>query len=50
MYKEIKREGVLIGIEKLSNKAGIPIKEGNRDYQEYLEWLAAGNTPEPADS
>jgi len=21
----------------------------NTDYQEYLEWVAAGNTPEPAD-
>ena len=28
----------------------IPLKEGNTDYQEYLEWLAEGNTPTPADS
>ena len=27
----------------------IPIAEGNRDYQEYLEWLAEGNEPLPAD-
>ena len=23
--------------------------EGNTDYQEYLKWLEAGNTPLPAD-
>ena len=29
----------------------IPTKnaEGNTDYQEYLEWVAAGNTAEAAD-
>ena len=27
----------------------IPKKPANRDYQEYLEWVAAGNTPEAAD-
>ena len=26
----------------------IPFDEGNFDYQEYKEWLAAGNTPEAA--
>lgn len=25
----------------------IPYDENNRHYQEYLEWLAEGNTPEP---
>ena len=24
----------------------IPISEGNRDYQEYLAWVAEGNTAE----
>ena len=23
----------------------IPLVEANRDYQEYLEWVAEGNTP-----
>ena len=27
----------------------IPFSEGNRDYQEYLAWVAEGNTPEAAD-
>tara|TARA_R100000152_G_C6627151_1_gene75949 strand:+ start:381 stop:560 length:180 start_codon:yes stop_codon:yes gene_type:complete len=27
----------------------IPFDPDNRDYQEYLEWVAAGNTAEAAD-
>lgn len=34
-------------ILRLSDNAYIPILEGNADYQEYLQWLASGNTPEP---
>lgn len=29
--------------------AFIPMKEGVESYQKYLEWLAEGNTPQPAD-
>ena len=29
--------------------SSIPFDESNTDYQEYLEWVAAGNTPEAAD-
>lgn len=35
-------------IKRLSDEAFIPPDQGNADYQEYLEWLAKGNTPEPA--
>jgi hypothetical protein len=30
-------------------KLAIPKYEGNRHYQEYLAWVAEGNTPEEAD-
>ena len=37
-------------VRRLADSVDIPFDEGNRDYQEYLEWVAEGNTPEPADS
>lgn len=36
-------------ILRLADNAWIPISEDNRDYQRYLEWLAEGNEPLPAD-
>ena len=36
-------------IKRLSDNAFIPFAPDNTDYQAYLKWVAAGNTPEPAD-
>jgi hypothetical protein len=35
-------------ILRLADNAHIPPDPANTDYAAYLEWVAAGNTPEPA--
>ena len=52
MYKLINFDGKLACIEKIEDGQSIimPINETNTDYQAYLKWLAAGNTPEAADA
>jgi hypothetical protein len=35
-------------IRRLEDNAFIPPDLANQDYVEYLDWLEAGNTPEPA--
>lgn len=34
-------------VTRLSDGASIPFADGNRDYEEYKQWLSEGNTPEP---
>ena len=36
-------------VKRVTDNAFIPMSPDNTDYQEYLEWLSEGNTPEPAD-
>ena len=41
--------GEIIGIFNNETKESIPLDEDNTDYQEYLQWVSEGNTPEEAD-
>ena len=57
MYKLIKPSKVAIDngvteprtVLRIGDNSFIPFNQDNTDYQEYLKWLDAGNTPEPAD-
>ena len=46
-YKKYKDDSKII-LRKEDN-AFIPFDPENVDYQEYLSWVAEGNTPEDAD-
>lgn len=36
-------------IKRLSDNAFIPFDSANTDYQAYLQWIAEGNEPLPAE-
>jgi hypothetical protein len=52
MYERIAptADGPAQVIKRLADSAFIPFDPANRDYQEYLEWLAEGNEPLPAEA
>jgi len=52
-YQLIKEGSKLLGILKkediaANTRVSIPIAPDNTDYQEYLEWVDDGNTPDSA--
>ena len=51
MYKLLKNlyGGNPCIVIRLVDNTFIPFDPANGDYQQYLEWLAEGNTPLPAD-
>ena len=53
-YKKMNYNGVFDSILKTDDAdsslyLSIPLEPANTAYQEYLEWVAAGNTAEAAD-
>ena len=52
MYKVISNPFTNIAscVIRLTDGACIPFDPANTDYQAYLKWLDAGNTPEAADA
>ena len=52
MYKLVKNPdgGQANIVLKVDKNKYIPFDPDNTDYQAYLEWLAEGNTPLPAET
>lgn len=43
-------EGICLGsVLLVDTNTVIPFDPANTDYQAYLQWIEAGNQPEPAD-
>lgn len=49
MYKLSKSMSGYECVIRTTDGAFIPFDPANTDYQAYLQWLAEGNEPEPAD-
>jgi len=39
----------ITSVYQIESRLWIPFDPANTDYQDYLKWLAEGNTPLPAD-
>jgi hypothetical protein len=50
MYKLISNPiGAVNVVLRIADNTSIPFAPDNTDYQQYLAWLAEGNTPQPAE-
>jgi hypothetical protein len=47
-YKFVRNHEVE-ALVRIDDNTSIPFDPANTDYQEYLEWLSEGNTPEEAE-
>jgi hypothetical protein len=52
MYKQLLPNPftqIVDSVMRVADGACIPFDPANTDYQAYLQWIEAGNQPEPAD-
>lgn len=50
LYRDVERDEIVGVFKYHDNKTSyIPMSADNPDYQEYLDWVAEGNTPEEAE-
>jgi hypothetical protein len=49
LYKTLNNQDAAIGTNEDGSTVSFIFDPANTDYQAYLKWLEAGNTPEPAD-
>jgi len=49
IYDIVRQQTMQNAILRVDDNAFIPFDPANTDYQQYLAWLAEGNTPLPAD-
>ena len=48
LKNEVRTDFLLKLTNNLDEQVFVPMLENNTDYQQYLKWVAEGNTPEPA--